>query len=83
MGSVDVLTREPIAIVGMASRFPQGADTVDHLWDFLLEARQAMTDFPSCRVNREAHYHPDPEHGGTVSQQSMSISWNIQKSLTD
>lgn len=59
-------TREPIAIVGMAARFPQEAASVEDLWTFLLQARQAMTEFPSDRINGYAHYHPDAEHGGTV-----------------
>lgn len=59
--------REPIAIVGMAAKFPQEARTVEDLWNFLLQARQAMTDFPKDRINRHGHYHPDAEHGGTVN----------------
>ncbi|EED14251.1 polyketide synthase, putative [Talaromyces stipitatus ATCC 10500] len=57
--------KDPIAIVGMAAKFPQEARTVEDLWNFLLQARQAMTDFPADRINRHGHYHPDPEHGGT------------------
>lgn len=56
-----------IAIIGMASRFPQEADTNENLWNYLLQARNAMTPFPPDRINQSAHYHPDPEHGGTVS----------------
>lgn len=66
MGSVSE-EKDPIAIIGMACRFPQDANTVDNLWEFLLDARQAMTEFPSDRINSHAHYHPDAEHGGTVS----------------
>jgi acyl transferase domain-containing protein len=58
--------KEPIAIVGMAAKFPQEARTVEDLWNFLLQARQAMTDFPKDRISRHGHYHPDAEHGGTV-----------------
>lgn len=65
MGS-ELEERDPIAIIGMGCRFPQDADTVDNLWEFLLDARQAMTEFPSNRINQYAHYHPDAEHGGTV-----------------
>ena len=70
MGSMptnSAVEREPVAIIGMATRFPQDADTVENLWSFLLKSRQAMTDFPSDRVNSKAFYHPDAEHGGTVS----------------
>ncbi|GAM42162.1 hypothetical protein TCE0_043f15878 [Talaromyces pinophilus] len=57
--------KDPIVIVGMAAKFPQEARTVEDLWNFLLQARQAMTDFPKDRINRHGHYHPDAEHGGT------------------
>lgn len=63
----DLYGGNAIAIIGLASRFPQEADTTENLWSYLLQARNAMTPFPSDRVNHEGHYHPDPEHGGTVS----------------
>jgi acyl transferase domain-containing protein len=37
------------------------------LWEFLLKGRSAHTPFPKDRINPDGHYHPDPEHGGTVS----------------
>lgn len=40
--------REPIAIVGMAGRFP-GADSVDELWDLLSEGRDGVGSVPSGR----------------------------------
>jgi acyl transferase domain-containing protein/NAD(P)-dependent dehydrogenase (short-subunit alcohol dehydrogenase family)/acyl carrier protein len=39
---------EPIAIVGMAGRFP-GADSVEELWDLLCEGRDAVTAVPPDR----------------------------------
>lgn len=66
--------KEPIVIVGMAAKFPQEARTVEDLWNFLLQARQAMTDFPQDRINCHGYYHPDPEHGGTVTILSASYS---------
>lgn len=59
---------DAIAIIGMATRFPQEANSNDNLWKFLLKARSSMTPIPSDRANHEAHYHPDAEHGGTVSE---------------
>ena len=56
----------------MAAKFPQEARTVEDLWNFLLQARQAMTDFPKDRINRHGHYHPDAEHGGTVIMPCVS-----------
>lgn len=59
--------QEPMAIIGMATRFPQEATNTEKLWGFLLKGRSAHTAFPKDRINPDGHYHPDPEHGGTVS----------------
>lgn len=58
---------EPIAIVGLATRFPQQATTTESLWELLLQARSTWSSIPKERFNSDAFYHPDPEHGGTVS----------------
>jgi hypothetical protein len=56
---------EPIAVVGLATRFPQAAST-ESLWELLLQARSTWSSIPKERFNAAAFYHPDPEHGGTV-----------------
>jgi acyl transferase domain-containing protein/SAM-dependent methyltransferase len=56
-------TREPIAVVGMAGRFP-GADTPEAFWALLREGRDAITEIPSDRWNVDAYYDPDPSVAG-------------------
>jgi Beta-ketoacyl synthase, N-terminal domain len=68
----------PLAIIGMATRFPQEATSNEELWKFLLKGRSAHSPFPEDRIHPGGHYHPDPEHGGTVGfkrrdQQSKMI----------
>ena len=56
----------PIAIVGMACRFPGEAANVKGLWDMCCEGRSAWSEIPRSRMNPEAFFHPDPSKTGSV-----------------
>jgi acyl transferase domain-containing protein len=58
---------QDIAVIGMACRFPQTAEDVESFWDTLIAGRSTSTDFPPDKLNIDAHYHPDADHGGSVS----------------
>ncbi|WP_030680025.1 beta-ketoacyl synthase N-terminal-like domain-containing protein, partial [Streptomyces sp. NRRL B-1347] len=64
---VRAAAREPIAIVGMASRFPGGARTPDELWELLRDGGDALTEFPADRGwDLDRLSDPDPETPGTT-----------------
>ncbi|MCY1047775.1 SDR family NAD(P)-dependent oxidoreductase [Corallococcus sp. bb12-1] len=57
---------EPIAIIGMACRFPGGCDSPEALWRFLLEGGDAIVDVPARRWDTEAFFHADPDTAGSI-----------------
>ncbi|MFJ8234050.1 SDR family NAD(P)-dependent oxidoreductase, partial [Streptomyces sp. NPDC094448] len=71
--SVEARDHEPIAIVGMACRFPGGVRSPEDLWTLLADGRDAVGDLPEDRGwDTAALYDPSPgtpgksyvRHGG-------------------
>ncbi|HWN34848.1 MAG TPA: type I polyketide synthase, partial [Pseudonocardia sp.] len=57
---------EPLAVVGMACRFPGGIDTPDALWEALRDGRDLVGPFPTDRGwDLEHLFDADPDHVGT------------------
>jgi len=57
---------EPIAIVGMAGRFP-GADSLDEFWQLLREGRDAVSTVPADRWDAAALHDADPLSLGKIT----------------
>jgi acyl transferase domain-containing protein/7-keto-8-aminopelargonate synthetase-like enzyme/acyl carrier protein len=56
---------EPIAVVGMACRFP-GGNNPDEFWEFLARGGDAVREIPPERWDVDAYYDPDPEAKGKM-----------------
>lgn len=55
---------EPIAVLGLACRFPGGADTPEAFWNLLMNGTDAVTEVPADRWDVDAFYDPDPNASG-------------------
>jgi len=58
--------REPIAILGMACRFPGGANDPDAFWELLRAGRDGTSEVPADRWDRDAFFDPDPQAPGKM-----------------
>jgi len=56
--------QQPIAIVGMACRFPGGCINTDQYWELLRNGTDVVTEIRPDRWSKEFYYHPDPKSSG-------------------
>src|SRR6516164_4326897 len=56
---------EPIAVVGMACRFPGGMNP-DEFWEFLARGGDAIREIPAERWDADAYYDPHPNAKGKM-----------------
>ncbi|KAE8386092.1 hypothetical protein BDV23DRAFT_187650 [Aspergillus alliaceus] len=57
----------PIAVIGISTRFPGGADSPEALWKMISKGKSAWSKVPEDRFALESFYHPDPDRNGTMN----------------
>jgi acyl transferase domain-containing protein len=56
----------PIAVIGISTRFPGGADSPEGLWKMISKGKSAWSKIPEDRFAPGSFYHPDSDRNGTV-----------------
>ena len=62
--ALEAARSEPIAVIGMACRFP-GADSPEAFWELLAHGRDMVQAIPADRWQNEVYYNPVPGTPGT------------------
>src|SRR5450432_3481561 len=64
--AVEYARSEPLAIIGMACRFPGGATSPAAYWQMLRNGTDAITEVPADRWDIDALYDVNPEAPGKM-----------------
>ncbi|MCU0285194.1 MAG: aminotransferase class III-fold pyridoxal phosphate-dependent enzyme, partial [Acidobacteria bacterium] len=65
---------EPVAITGMACRFPGGANNLEAFWDLLQDGRDTVSEIPSDRWDGNAYYAEKLSPGKSITKRGNFIS---------
>src|ERR1051326_6432706 len=71
--------REPLAIVGMACRYPGDADSPSDFWKILCEGRDCIREIPPDRWSLRSFHDSEPGRPGkTYTRHAGLIKWMDQ-----
>ena len=68
----------PVALIGLACRFPGAAD-LEKFWSLLKEARDGVGEIPDDRWDVEAYFDPDPTKPGKMYTRAGGFIADIDK----
>lgn len=66
MEEMEQASREPIAVIGMACRYPGGVNNPEDFWRMLCNGADAITEIPKERWDIDSFYNPDPDAAGKI-----------------
>jgi acyl transferase domain-containing protein len=69
--------QEPLAIVGMAGRFPGNGADINAFWQMLLNGEETIGEIPPERWDVDEYYDPDPEAVGKIYTRCGSFMKDI------
>lgn len=75
--SFNTQEQDPVVIVGMACRFPGGADTLEKYWDLLENGKDAIMEVPKERWDNDLFYNEKPAVPGKVNTKWAGFLDNV------
>ncbi len=66
LDSLESVHKDPLAIIGMACRYPGHANDSEAFWQLLHNGVDAIEEVPPSRWDMEAYFDPDPETAGKI-----------------
>ncbi len=72
---------EPIAIVGMGLRMPGNVNTIEDLWQILINKKDTITEIPKDRWDADAIFSEDPLAAGKSNSKHGSFLQNDVKTF--
>jgi acyl transferase domain-containing protein len=64
--ALETAQRDPLAIIGMACRYPGHANDAESFWQLLHNGVDAIEEIPASRWDVEAYFDEDPETAGKM-----------------
>ncbi|MCP4151913.1 MAG: aminotransferase class III-fold pyridoxal phosphate-dependent enzyme [bacterium] len=71
--------REPVAVIGMACRFPGGADTPGKFWEILKKGIDTVSEIPASRWEAHRYYDADVEAPGKMTVREAAFLDEIEQ----
>ncbi|MBN1646475.1 MAG: amino acid adenylation domain-containing protein [Spirochaetales bacterium] len=65
--SNEKIKQEPIAVIGIGCKFPDGSNSTEKVWEILSEGKCIIRKVPISRWDADAMYDPDPSVRGKIN----------------